>query len=206
MKKFGECPDLKMLCGSECFHVHRCVMISASPVWRAMLTGEFKEANESEIRLEDDEASLGLCIELLYAGIAGSGDVLSRIQQKEMAAVTLVAEKYMLEGVLNMTNVLAQLRNQVECAEQRAELAEQRVKPKNGLENFHEVGFCTRCVKPMHYPYHCNGCGGHSRSNIVLNTIRNGKTDHICTQCFQMARMPHHCDRCGGRSNIVEIS
>ena len=59
------------------------------------MTGEFKEANESEIRLEDDEASLGLCIELLYAGIAGSGDVLSRIQQKEMAAVTLVAEKYM---------------------------------------------------------------------------------------------------------------
>lgn len=77
------------------------------------------------------------------------------------------------------------------------------------LKDFHLVGFCTSCVKQTRLHWHCDGCGGHSRYNIVKHIVRNGRIDNICTRCFHLARFPHHCDFCknnrGGSNGIVGI-
>jgi len=55
--KFGETHDLTVICGEGAngynFLVSRAVLIDASPVWRAMLEGDFQEASQNEVTLSE---------------------------------------------------------------------------------------------------------------------------------------------------------
>ena len=68
---------------------------------------------------------------------------------------------------------------------------------EDNQKGFHQVGFCTSCVRQTRLPMHCDGCGGHDRSNIKQHFVMNGQKDYICTKCFHLARYSHHCDTCG---------
>ena len=73
-------------------------------------------------------------------------------------------------------------------------------------ESWVTVGFCFSCKKQTRLSCHCDGCGGHSRHNIVEHTIRSDRKEHICTQCAHLALYPDHCGFCKtNRVTIVEL-
>lgn len=52
-----EVTDLTLIVENQRFHVSKAVLIDASPVFRKMLTGEFKEKHRTEIELPGKKSS-----------------------------------------------------------------------------------------------------------------------------------------------------
>ena len=102
--------DMKLDIAGAVFNVHRTVIVQASPVWKAMLTGHFAEATESAIHLDGDDPRVArLCIELIYSTHVDSdldwGDVGTRVVSDRDAFDEFV-DKYELRGVKRLVTQL----------------------------------------------------------------------------------------------------
>ncbi|KAK5682742.1 hypothetical protein LTS10_005872 [Elasticomyces elasticus] len=63
----GRYSDLTLVCGRRSFKVHKAVLHAHSSVFRAMLSGDFAEANQSTIPLPDDSPdSLEVLLYYMY--------------------------------------------------------------------------------------------------------------------------------------------
>ncbi|OBT66387.1 hypothetical protein VE03_04880 [Pseudogymnoascus sp. 23342-1-I1] len=65
----GKYSDLRITCKDRTWNVHRAVICTASPVFAAMIDGEFKEAQNGVIDLPADEPEIvELMLRFLYQG------------------------------------------------------------------------------------------------------------------------------------------
>ncbi|KAK3624222.1 hypothetical protein LTR56_021158 [Elasticomyces elasticus] len=61
--------ELVVVCGNKSFNVHKNVLYAMSPVFRKMLSGGFKEANQASITLEHDEPDIiASMLHFFYSG------------------------------------------------------------------------------------------------------------------------------------------
>ncbi|KAK3636862.1 hypothetical protein LTR56_013973 [Elasticomyces elasticus] len=95
--------DLVVICGNKSFNVHKNVLHAMSPVFRKMLTGEFKEAKQGSITLEHDEPDIIASMlhffynaEILSAATAATAADQDTIKAEGsyMVKVYAIADKY----------------------------------------------------------------------------------------------------------------
>ncbi|CAB1116555.1 unnamed protein product [Ectocarpus sp. CCAP 1310/34] len=95
--------DMVIDFGGRTFRVHRAVLPQASPVWKAMLTGEFAESMGDPVRFDGDASEAArLCIELIYSTFA-EGNIdwrgVERPVNSDRTALDAFIDKYDLVGV-----------------------------------------------------------------------------------------------------------
>ncbi|KAL2844136.1 BTB/POZ protein [Aspergillus pseudoustus] len=87
MKKLllhGEYSDMKVVCEGFVFHVHRAILCSQSPFFKAAINGNFKEAMTNTIDLpEDDLWTIEHVLSFLYVGDYSSNGHLVDLQQAQ---------------------------------------------------------------------------------------------------------------------------
>ena len=88
--------DIILVVGDVEFHVHRNILCMQSPVFETMLTGEFKEAKEKKVELEDKPGEFLEFLKLLYPRKMFR----FTLHSKNVIAVIAIADKYQAESVV----------------------------------------------------------------------------------------------------------
>lgn len=95
--------DMILDFGGRTFRVHRAIVVQASPVWKAMLTGAFAESTGNAVRFDGDDPQVArLCIELMYSTSATGSIGWQRLEHHVMSdrrAFDEFVDKYDLVGV-----------------------------------------------------------------------------------------------------------
>lgn len=88
--------DIILVAGDVEFHVHCNILCMQSPVFETMLTGEFKEAKEEKVALEDDPSEFLEFLKLLYPRQMFRFS----LNSKNVIAVIALADKYQADSVV----------------------------------------------------------------------------------------------------------
>ena len=101
---FGTSPDLDIRCLDDVvFHVDRRVLMDASPVWRKMLGGNFKEFTEKLVYFSVDSSA---ALRTVFAFMYGTQDIDAPVE----ADVTVIVDKYDLAGVRQVLLLVDEVR------------------------------------------------------------------------------------------------
>jgi len=89
-----EFTDCKVTCHSKVYACHRSVLVNASPVWRAALKGNFREAREAKIDIEEaDEEAVGALLKYIYT---------AELDSRHAEAVLPLAHRYELAELVGL--------------------------------------------------------------------------------------------------------
>merc|ERR1711874_168080 len=92
MKEDVSTADLSIKCGDEIFRVHKVVLCSRSPVFRAMLLGDMLEAWEGEVNITDEASgTFAAMLHYVYTG--------KLKERQDLNNMIYVADKYDLPGL-----------------------------------------------------------------------------------------------------------
>ena len=106
---FGAIQDLDILCDNVVFHVNRAVLSEASPVWRAMLGGDFRESAERVVHLNDDTSDALFAI---FSIIYSTQDMDVAVAAAVTSHLDNLVDKYHLTGVTNILKLIKESHTQ----------------------------------------------------------------------------------------------
>lgn len=88
-------PDCTIACGDKLFRAHRCMLVAASPVFRAAFVGEMQEAQDGRFEVGDCDSpeAVKLVLEFAYTG------VLADVEVSIMHSLLPLAVQYELEDL-----------------------------------------------------------------------------------------------------------
>ncbi|KAK5741665.1 hypothetical protein LTR17_003871 [Elasticomyces elasticus] len=100
----GRYSDLTLVCGKKRFKVHKCVLDTQSTVFRKMLGGDFKEAEQNKIKLEDDmpDVLAALLHYLYHTALPTAAPGITKAQSNFMVWVYAIADKYDVPGLRDL--------------------------------------------------------------------------------------------------------
>ncbi|KAK4893938.1 hypothetical protein LTR27_007744 [Elasticomyces elasticus] len=96
--------DLTIVCGKCSFKVHKCVLHAQSSVFRTMLGGKFKEADQSVLTLEHDRPDV-LAVLLQYSyhsSLPATSTVDDRALGEFTVLIYAIADKYDVPGLRDL--------------------------------------------------------------------------------------------------------
>ena len=89
--------DVILVAGDVEFHVHRAILCIHSPVFEAMLNGDFKEAKQDKITLEGkDPSEMAVFLKLVYR----SKFIDSPLDEGNVTKVLALADEYQADSIL----------------------------------------------------------------------------------------------------------
>ncbi|CAB4017754.1 kelch 40a [Paramuricea clavata] len=94
--------DVVLVLGKEKFHVHRCILSLQSPVFKAMLNGNFKDAKQDEVELKGDKyEAMVQFLKLLYPkNMLNEDNGRVKINDENVFEILEVADKYAAINVI----------------------------------------------------------------------------------------------------------